>query len=277
MYLIAFPPATERSNHTTETYRIAGEVALDVLRAIDHHAARADQSWVNDPEQVAALTSALSAGGVLAVNVIAEANLMAPEHSLAFSRMMAVLVPLIRYLETAAEALDASGTLTPDAINLVRRVLEDLATEREAFRNLYATLSSVGMDRSAREASPSTIASAHERGAVVHPELASLCLNQSEPVEVAPDFCWLRYQGVTYEFTPGQRGVIRELVKDWQIDGAGLSEAYLMDRAGQKDGALRNLFRDHPAWGTLIVKGGSRDVFKLSLRQEKTVTREIRA
>lgn len=83
---------------------------------------------------------------------------------------------------------------------------------------------------------------------------------------VAKDFCWLRTSGgVEYTFTATQRRIVADLWHDYQERGLGLSQDHLLTEANPDGGkSLKDLFKSHPAWGTLIVKGSARDVFRLN-------------
>jgi hypothetical protein len=77
------------------------------------------------------------------------------------------------------------------------------------------------------------------------------------------DFAWVRCPRGEFEFTPAQRHVIGALVEDLRAGGLGVGQAYLIGVSGSQSERLRDLFRNHPAWGTLIVHGNTRDTFRL--------------
>jgi hypothetical protein len=80
----------------------------------------------------------------------------------------------------------------------------------------------------------------------------------------ADDFSWVRcHLGKSFDFTARQRPVVRALWDDWSRGGSGLSQNHLLTVSGSDSKRLSNLFNQHPAWNTLIVraeniKGGRR-------------------
>jgi len=72
--------------------------------------------------------------------------------------------------------------------------------------------------------------------------------------------CWL---GAAYTFSPAQRAVVRQLWQAWEDGTPGLGQEALLEGADSQAGRLRDLFRDHPAWGILIVPAG-KGIFRLA-------------
>jgi hypothetical protein len=92
-------------------------------------------------------------------------------------------------------------------------------------------------------------------------------LNEGEDRQDAPrhseDFRSVDWNGTQYFFTATQAAVVMALWQAWKNGTPVLSDETLIERAGLADNArLRDSFRDHPAWGTMIVEAnrGSRSL-----------------
>lgn len=75
-----------------------------------------------------------------------------------------------------------------------------------------------------------------------------------------PDFRSVVWDGEVYGFSPGQAAVVEKL---WQAMEGGywdLAKETLID----SEADLGDLFRKHPAWGTMIVPGKSKGTYRLS-------------
>jgi hypothetical protein len=80
-----------------------------------------------------------------------------------------------------------------------------------------------------------------------------------------PDFASVRVGEAVYTFSPKQRPVVDALWSAWEQGTLWLSHAFLQECA-DTDGRIVDLFKDHPAWGTLIVKHDQmKDLFGLSM------------
>jgi hypothetical protein len=80
------------------------------------------------------------------------------------------------------------------------------------------------------------------------------------------DFAWVDWFGVIFEFVGPQRAVVRHLWKAC-VDGiGGVHQSDLLDGADANLTRLRDLFRAHPAWETMIVQDldGEPGTYKLS-------------
>jgi hypothetical protein len=83
------------------------------------------------------------------------------------------------------------------------------------------------------------------------------------PCRHAPDFASVVWHGKHYSFTAAQAAVVRILWRAWrhgtpEVRQETLSEAINSDRS-----RMANVFRDHPAWGALIIPGAARGTFRL--------------
>jgi hypothetical protein len=100
----------------------------------------------------------------------------------------------------------------------------------------------------------------------------------ADPPWHSVDFYSVRCTLGTFTFTTNQRAVVKALWEDWEAGGCGLSHGYLLEKAGgvteDREGnskpRLKDLFKDHPGWGTLIVQSDRKDGCRLSLQPRKT-------
>ena len=78
------------------------------------------------------------------------------------------------------------------------------------------------------------------------------------------DFASVNWYGDYFEFTPAQRGVVAALWEAWKQGTPAVSQEALVDAAGLDGNAkLKNIFRGHPAWGTMIVPGTTKGTYRL--------------
>jgi hypothetical protein len=71
----------------------------------------------------------------------------------------------------------------------------------------------------------------------------------------SPDFACVRWNGRVYSITPKQRRIVAVLWQAWEAGAPFVSGAYLLERADSDQGRMSALFRDSPAWQTLVVPG----------------------
>ncbi|MCC6238130.1 MAG: hypothetical protein IT299_11240, partial [Dehalococcoidia bacterium] len=79
------------------------------------------------------------------------------------------------------------------------------------------------------------------------------------------DFRSAQWNGQSFSLTPQQAQVVEMLLDAWLNGTPDLGQGYLLDRIGTTANELRFTFRDSPAWGTLVVGGGTRGSFRLAL------------
>ena len=82
----------------------------------------------------------------------------------------------------------------------------------------------------------------------------------------SPDFRSVKWYGETYSFTASQAAVVRVLWEAWKQgtpDVGNQTLAAAVDEA-DKDRSVRDLFRDNPAWNSMIVAGGSKGSHRLA-------------
>ena len=82
----------------------------------------------------------------------------------------------------------------------------------------------------------------------------------------SPDFSSVRWGGMVYDFPSGmQRVSVRMLWESWEAGGLAVAQATIGEAAGSASDRFRlsDAFRNHPAWGRLIVPAG-RGLFRLA-------------
>lgn len=92
--------------------------------------------------------------------------------------------------------------------------------------------------------------------ATEQPELvadAANLLRRIQPCRHGPDFACVVWFGTTYQFTATQSHVIKPLWEAWQNGTPDVRHETLLLAAGSEASNLRDVFRDHPAWNTMIV------------------------
>ncbi len=77
----------------------------------------------------------------------------------------------------------------------------------------------------------------------------------SAPDECAhsDDFASVRWFGAVYDFTPNQAKCVAVLWDHWKRGGLAVSSQMIRDTAEVEAERLDVVFRNHPAWGTMIV------------------------
>lgn len=82
----------------------------------------------------------------------------------------------------------------------------------------------------------------------------------------SPDFRSVRWHGTEYSFTGNQAACVKVLWDAWQNGASDVGDEMLLNAvdAASPPRSLRDVFRDHPAWGTMIVAGGSKGSHRLA-------------
>lgn len=60
-----------------------------------------------------------------------------------------------------------------------------------------------------------------------------------------------------YEFSPTQAAVMKLLYRDWKNGCPSIAQHTLLDAVGSNAKQLRDLFRNHPSFNVLVIKGAS--------------------
>jgi hypothetical protein len=77
------------------------------------------------------------------------------------------------------------------------------------------------------------------------------------------DFSNVKWGETAFVFSKKQRRVVGALVAAWREHGE-VHQAGLLDAADSDSQRLRDLFRDHPAWGTMIIPGDEVGTYRLA-------------
>jgi hypothetical protein len=82
----------------------------------------------------------------------------------------------------------------------------------------------------------------------------------------SPDFRSVGWFGTVHSFTAGQARVVETLWNAWEQGTPDVGDETLLKAVDHEapPASLRNLFRNHPAWGTMIVSGGSKGAHRLA-------------
>ena len=82
----------------------------------------------------------------------------------------------------------------------------------------------------------------------------------------SPDFRSVRWFGRHFSFTVNQAPVVQVLWGAWENRTADVGDETLLQATDHEapPTSLRSLFRQHPAWGTMIVAGGSKGSHRLA-------------
>lgn len=80
------------------------------------------------------------------------------------------------------------------------------------------------------------------------------------------DFRSVLWFGVNYSFTANQAAAVKMLWSNWKNGTPDVGDATLLEAVdhGSPPARLNVLFRDSPAWGTMIVRGATKGTHRLS-------------
>lgn len=95
------------------------------------------------------------------------------------------------------------------------------------------------------------------------PTVAAI-LPRLSPCRHGCDFAAIIWYGKRYAFTVSQGAVVRKLWEAWEQRIGDVRQETLLLAADSESGRLLDIFRDHEAWGTLIVPGTARGTYKLA-------------
>jgi hypothetical protein len=87
---------------------------------------------------------------------------------------------------------------------------------------------------------------------------------QPRGVKHSPDFRCVNWYGQIYSLTPAQAAVVRILWDAWENETPDVGQESLLESSGSESAKLSDVFKDSPAWNTLVVSGGSRGTFRLA-------------
>lgn len=78
------------------------------------------------------------------------------------------------------------------------------------------------------------------------------------------DFCSVRWDTHQFTFTPAQAKVVSILWEAMENDTPEVRQETLLEHASSQGSRLRDVFRDHPAFGAMIVPGELKGTFRLA-------------
>lgn len=81
----------------------------------------------------------------------------------------------------------------------------------------------------------------------------------------SPDYRTVSWHGRHFVLTPKQAAVVKVLWDAWESGTPQVGQHYLLEACESPGGRLRDVFRDSPAWGTLVVSEGG-GMYKLADR-----------
>lgn len=80
-----------------------------------------------------------------------------------------------------------------------------------------------------------------------------------------PDFRCANVGGKEYSFRDSQAVCMRILYEAWKNHTPEVGADYILETIGYSYKRLSDLFKGHPAWGTLIVPGHTRGTYRLNI------------
>jgi hypothetical protein len=80
----------------------------------------------------------------------------------------------------------------------------------------------------------------------------------------SPDFRSVRWLGESYDFTAAQAVIVGMLWDAWERRTPDVGHETLLSGAGLETRRLADVFKGHPAWGTMIISGGTKGAARLS-------------
>jgi 7-cyano-7-deazaguanine synthase in queuosine biosynthesis len=99
--------------------------------------------------------------------------------------------------------------------------------------------------------------------------LVGLCVSPVESPDgdfrAAPGFRSVWCQGQQYTFGPKQAQVVEILYRAHLSDTPDVGQDYILETVESSGRRLRDLFKDHPAWKSLIVSGKGKGTFRLNI------------
>jgi len=95
--------------------------------------------------------------------------------------------------------------------------------------------------------------------------------NEASKITTSTDFRSLRWSGAVYSFTANQAAVVKLLLENWESGTPDVGDETLLHAVDPESppARLSTLFRDHPAWGAMIVAGGTKGTHRLAEPDDK--------
>lgn len=85
------------------------------------------------------------------------------------------------------------------------------------------------------------------------------------PFRHSPDYRCCTHQGNEYNFSRAQAAVIEMLHCESRRGTPSVAGQTLLEQAESTSNRVADLFKDHPAWNTLVIVGGSKGTYRLNL------------
>ena len=86
---------------------------------------------------------------------------------------------------------------------------------------------------------------------------------EARPV-YAPDYSWVSWAGEVFRFTPLQSAAVRMLREAQLVGVHELRGTTILEEIESKSRSLSDLFKNAPAWGRYVLKGGKRGSYRLA-------------
>jgi hypothetical protein len=101
--------------------------------------------------------------------------------------------------------------------------------------------------------------------AAIHSQLQALLLARDDAPSATHsiDFRSVNWFGRLFEFTPNQAACLRVLWEHWERRTPDVGQAAVLEVAESSSERLDLVFRNHDAWGVMIVPGGTKGAFRL--------------
>src|SRR5207302_10397903 len=93
--------------------------------------------------------------------------------------------------------------------------------------------------------------------------LAAKLVRELELCRHSVDFASVLWHGQLYGFSASQAATVRVLWAAWRNGTPDVRQETLLSAIGSESDRLADLFRNHAAWGTLIVSGPAKGTYRL--------------
>jgi hypothetical protein len=86
---------------------------------------------------------------------------------------------------------------------------------------------------------------------------------RQDPCDHSRDFSTVLWFGTTYHFTGAQAAIVAILWHEWEKETPDVRHETLLEETGSTAKRFADVFKGNPAWGTLIVQGGTKGTARL--------------
>ena len=84
----------------------------------------------------------------------------------------------------------------------------------------------------------------------------------------SPDFRSVSWFGMDYSFSANQAAAVGTLWSAFEKGTPDVGDQHLLHRADSKARYIKDVFKGHPAWGTMIVEGSTKGTRRLSAEKK---------